>query len=49
MLIYADEPLYGINEKVDAIVFDRAHERGFYPKPRQTAARTYVERTSKLN
>ena len=49
MLIYNDETVFGTNEKGDAIVFDWAHECGFYPKIRVEAVRTYVERAWTLN
>ena len=50
MLIYDDETRFGTNEKGDAIVFDWAHECGFYSEiPGVEALRTYVERTWKLN
>jgi hypothetical protein len=49
MLIYNDETLFGTNEYGDSIVFDWAHECGFYPKIRVEALHTYVERAWKLN
>ena len=49
MLIYNDETLFGTNENGEAIVFDWAHECGFYPKIRVEAVRTFVERAWKLN
>ena len=49
MLIYNDETLFGTNESGDPVVFDWAHECGFYPKIRVEALRTYVERNWKLN
>ncbi len=49
MLIYNDETLFGTNENGDPIVFDWAHECGFYPKIRVEALRTYVESAWKLN
>ncbi len=49
MLIYSDETLFGTNENGDAIVFDWAHECGFYTEIRVEALRTYVESVWKLS
>ncbi len=49
LLIYNDETLFGTDEHGDPIVFDWAHECGFYPKIRVEAYRKYVERNWKLN
>ena len=49
MLVYNDETLFGTNENGEAMVFDWAHECGFYPKIRVEALRTYVEHTWKLH
>jgi hypothetical protein len=49
MLIFNDGTLFGTNENGDPVVFDWAHECGFYARIRVEAVRTYVENTWKLD
>lgn len=49
MLIYSDNATFGTNENGEAIIYDWAHEQGFFPEIRVEAIRKYVEHAWQLN
>ncbi len=49
MLIYTNHTLFGTNESGEAIVYDWAHEEGFFAEIRVEAIRKYVEDAWKVN